>query len=34
LMFGYRLVGLNVDNGPYTLDGGLQGLFVAGSFKF
>jgi len=34
LMFGYRLVGLNVDNGAYTLDGGLQGLFVAGSLKF
>ncbi len=33
-MFGYRLVELNVDNGAYTLDGGLQGLFVAGSFRF
>ena len=33
-MFGYRLVELNVDNGSYTLDGGLQGLFVAGSLKF
>ena len=33
-MFGYRLVELNVDNGAYTLDGGLQGLFVAGSLKF
>ena len=33
-MFGYRLVELNVENGAYTLDGGLQGLFVAGSFRF
>ncbi len=33
-MFGYRLVELNVDNGGYTLDGGLQGLFVAASLKF
>ena len=33
-MFGYRLVELNVDNGAYTLDGGLQGLFIAGSLRF
>ena len=34
VMFGYRLVELNVDNGAYTLDGGLQGLFLAGSLRF
>jgi hypothetical protein len=33
-MFGYRLVELNVENAGYTLDGGLQGLFIAGSLKF
>ncbi len=34
VMIGYRLVELNVDNGPYTLNGGLQGLFLAGSLRF
>ena len=34
LMFGYRLLELNVDNDDYTLEGGLQGLFVAGSLRF
>ena len=34
VMIGYRLVELNVDNGPYTFNGGLQGLFLAGSLRF
>jgi len=34
VMFGYRLVELNADNGPYTINGGLQGLFLAGSLRF
>ncbi len=34
VMIGYRLVELNADNGPYTLNGGLQGLFLAGSLRF
>lgn len=34
VMIAYRLVELNADNGPYTLNGGLQGLFLAGSFRF
>jgi len=34
LTFGFRLVELNVDDGDYELDGGLQGLFVAGTVRF
>jgi hypothetical protein len=34
IMIGYRLVELNVENAGYTLDGGLQGLFLAGSIRF
>ena len=31
---GYRLVTLNADNDGYTLNGGLQGMFLAGSIRF
>ncbi len=31
---GYRLVELNVENEGWELDGGLQGLFIAGSIRF
>ena len=34
VMIGYRLVELNADNGGYTIDGGLQGMFLAGSIRF
>ena len=34
LMIGYRLVELDVEDGDYKLDGGLQGLFFAGSLQF
>lgn len=34
VMIGYRLVEINADNGPYTFNGGLQGLFLAGSLQF
>jgi hypothetical protein len=34
IMFGYRLLELEVENGPYELNGGLQGLFIAGSLRF
>lgn len=34
LTFGYRLVELNVDDDDYELDGGLQGLFIAGTVRF
>jgi hypothetical protein len=34
LMFGYRLVHTDVENGDYRLDAGLQGLFLAGSVRF
>lgn len=34
LMVGYRLVELDVEDGDYELDGGLQGLFFAGSLQF
>ena len=33
-MFGYRLLELDVENDDYALDGGLQGLFLAGSLRF
>lgn len=31
---GYRLIEMNVENGAYTFNGGLQGLFIAGSIRF
>ncbi len=34
VMVGYRLVELDADNGGYTLNGGLQGMFLAGSIRF
>jgi hypothetical protein len=34
LTLGYRLVELNVENDDYSLNGGLQGLFLAGSVRF
>ena len=34
VMFGYRLLELDVESDDYTLNGGLQGLFVAGTLRF
>ena len=34
LTFGYRLIQLDVEKDDYTLDGGLQGLFLAGHVRF
>ncbi len=34
VMIGYRLLELDVENDDYTLQGGLQGLFLAGSVRF
>ena len=34
VMFGYRLLELDVENDDYTLQGGLQGLFLTGSVRF
>ncbi|MHC4764826.1 MAG: hypothetical protein ACYTF2_06940 [Planctomycetota bacterium] len=34
VLIGYRLVELDVENDDYSMDGGLQGLFLAGSFRF
>ncbi len=34
LLFGYRLVELNVENDDYSLNGGLQGLYLAASVRF
>ncbi len=34
LLFGYRLVELDLDGNDFEIDGGLQGLFVAGSIRF
>lgn len=34
ITLGYRLVELNVENDGWELDGGLQGLFIAGSIRF
>jgi hypothetical protein len=34
VLVGYRLVELDVENDDYSLEGGLQGLFLAGSFRF
>ncbi|MHC4414962.1 MAG: hypothetical protein ACYS0G_06740 [Planctomycetota bacterium] len=33
-MFGYRLLETDVENDDYSLNGGLQGLFLAGSLRF
>jgi len=34
VLIGYRLIELDVENDDYSMDGGLQGLFLAGSFRF
>jgi hypothetical protein len=34
VMVGYRLVEMDVENGDYKVSGGLQGLFIAASFRF
>lgn len=34
VMIGYRLLELDVENDDYSLAGGLQGLFLAGSMRF
>lgn len=34
VMFGYRLLELEVESDGYELNGGLQGLFIAGSLRF
>ncbi len=34
VLIGYRLVEMDVENDDYSLDGGLQGLFIAGSLRF
>jgi hypothetical protein len=34
LLVGYRLIELDVENDDYSFNGGLQGLFLAGSFRF
>ncbi|MHC4080695.1 MAG: hypothetical protein ACYS15_17560 [Planctomycetota bacterium] len=34
VLIGYRLVELDVENDDYSLDGGLQGLYFAGSIRF
>ena len=34
LFFGYRLQELNAEDGNYTFDAGLQGLFVGGEIRF
>ena len=34
VMIGYRLMELDVENDDYALDGGLQGLFLAGTLRF
>ena len=34
VMIGYRLLELDLETDDYTLDGGLQGLFLAGSLRF
>ena len=34
VMIGYRLLELDVETDDYALDGGLQGLFLAGSLRF
>ncbi len=32
--FGYRLQELNAEDGAYTFDAGLQGLFLGGEIRF
>ena len=32
--FGYRLLQVDVENEPYEFQGGLQGLFIGGTFRF
>lgn len=34
LFFGYRLQELNAEDGNYTFDAGLQGLFIGGEVRF
>ena len=34
LFFGYRLQELNAEDGTYTFDAGLQGLYVGGEIRF
>lgn len=34
VLFGYRLVELNLENDDYEIEAGLQGLFLAGSVRF
>jgi hypothetical protein len=34
VMVGYRLVEMDVENGDYKVNGGLQGLFIAASLRF
>jgi hypothetical protein len=34
LFFGYRLQELNADDGNYTFDAGLQGLYLGGELRF
>jgi hypothetical protein len=34
VLIGYRLIEANVENDDYSFDGGLQGLFLAGSIRF
>lgn len=33
-LFGYRLYELNIEDGEYELNGGLQGLFLGGTVRF
>jgi hypothetical protein len=34
LFFGYRLQELNAEDGTYTFDAGLQGLYMGGELRF
>ena len=34
LVFGYRLLEMNLEDNDYTFDAGLQGLFVGASLRF
>ncbi|MCZ6835321.1 MAG: hypothetical protein O7G85_06050, partial [Planctomycetota bacterium] len=34
LLFGYRLYELNIEDDEFELDGGLQGLFIGGVYRF
>jgi hypothetical protein len=33
-VFGYRLQELRAEDGDYTFEAGLQGLFIGGEFRF